>query len=978
MKRVEKVFGQIKSAYTAHYLKPIIGQIENETAQMLAMVEAIEEFSKFSKSKKQDNSTIAKHKSRIHKQIDQIWIIPEKKEFSLLYGELSEKLEKIFDPLDDVYILEQNRMRFYASHEDPLGTKVAKSLKRLLFRIQHSPTSFLNLFKKEKKKVAYWKLSIPFRNLIMKHFQADATLKLRSITDLFYKELCAQYVNIRNWEKAMADSGASDIDMYGDIEAFKAQLFKKIENCLGEILSASIEEFTDHYEKVGTIENPARLLSDSRVSEALEQSETRWITNDLNWRNTIYSLFEEWRSELDIYTLRSLTLAELEKFTFQQTNKFSEQIGPEIDEIEVFIKDAISAIRKSKKGVGKELNRLHALAVMKLDKELVPRLCDKLSSQKITNLIGKLEGNIRQNIEDLSDEHVIVKNNSFDKPIDTSELKKVSPNELITFEILGAFESKLETTKKELFTALRETTEFANDLDQIVIFSLSSALAALEIEGKTELEATTVAIEGLTRAVNRFKDTRNVLKSSLIKNSDDLEKEIQTFCLQLIELADIETVGELRMRIAKAKAAKQAEEIKEELGEKLRARKRLAITVFKRSYDRVKLRIEQFENQYINTTKIQSIDRKVSDFLLESQSSIQNLPLIYRRLYELEPIEDLELFVGRTNEYNMLATAFANWEQRRFAATVVVGEKWGGLTSFINFAVNKGDYKYPLTRFSPPHSISSKEDLIAMMCVIFENENFTEVDHVVDHLNNGTRQIVILENLQSIFLRKIHGFTALNVFVEIINRTCQNVFWVTTSTAYAWDYLCKSINIAEFFSYNIKMESLTEDQIVSIIWKRNRISGFNILFEQDTTISDKKLDRMNPEERQAFLKKSFFSDLNDFANSNISLALIFWLLSTKKVDKSTITIGTFQRPNPNFLAVLSMEKMYVLHALILHDGLTVELLAEVLNSSIATAHLNVLALLEDGIIIEEDQVYLVNPIVFRNIVTLLKAKNLIH
>ncbi|MEO9485282.1 MAG: hypothetical protein ABJG47_17615 [Ekhidna sp.] len=978
MKTDGKVFFAIKSSYAAHYLKPIVEQIVHEADQMQTLVRIIEEFSEFAQSKKKDNSTIAKHKSKIHQLIDQIWILPEKKEFFLLYEKLSDSLQEIFDQLDDTHILEQTRDRFYANPEDPITTKVLKSLKWLVFRVRYIPASFLNLFKGEKKKIAYWKHSIPFKNLVIRHFQAETILKLRLITDRFFKELCAQYVKIKNWEKAISNSETSDIDIHLEIEVFLAQLPKEIETSLENILSTCFEEFTDSYKKAGTIELPGRMLSGSHISKFLSLSETRWVENNINWKNTLFSLFEEWRSELDIYTLRSLTLAELEKFTSEQTSKFSDQIDPEIDEIEVFIQDAISYIKKSKKGVGKELSRLHALAGVKLDKELVPRLCNKLSSQKITSLIAKLENSIRQNIEGLSDEHVIVKNNTYDSPIETSELKRVSPYELITFETLGVFETQLEAIKKELFTTLRETTEFASNLDQIVIFSLSSALTALGSEGKTEVEATAVALEGLTRAANRLKDTRNALKSSLVKNSDDLEKAIQEFCAQIVELAVNENVGELRIRITKAKAAKQAEELKKELREKLRVRKRMIFSLFRRSYNQLKARIEKFENRYINTTETQSIDREISDFLLESQSAIQNLPLIYRRLYELEPIEDPELFVGRASEYNMLTTAFTNWEQGKYASTVVVGEKWGGITSFINFTVNKGNYKYPLVRFSPLHSISSKKDLIGLMRIIFKNDSFTGVDHIVDHLKNGIRQIVILENLQNIYLRKIHGFDALNAFFEIISRTHKDIFWVSTSTIYAWDYLCKSINIAEFFSYTIKMENLTEDQIVNIIWKRNRISGFNILFEQDQTISDGKFDKMSLDEQQVFLKKNFFSELNDFAKSNISLALIFWLLSTKKVDKSAITIGTFQHPNPDFLSFLSMEKLHVLHALIIHDGLTGEHLAMVLNSSNVTVRLTLFALLEDGIIVERNQIHMVNPIVFRNIVTLLKAKNLIH
>ena len=132
------------------------------------------------------------------------------------------------------------------------------------------------------------------------------------------------------------------------------------------------------------------------------------------------------------------------------------------------------------------------------------------------------------------------------------------------------------------------------------------------------------------------------------------------------------------------------------------------------------------------------------------------------------------------------------------------------------------------------------------------------------------------------------------------------------------------------------------------------------------------------EARQARLKEDFFIELNDFAKSNVSMALIFWLLSTQEVKENVIRVGRFQKPNLAFLKVMSIDKIYMLHALILHDGLKVEQLAEVLNLSENSVRLSILSLLEDGVILQEDTVFMINPMVYRGMVSLLKAKNLIH
>jgi DNA-binding IclR family transcriptional regulator len=73
-----------------------------------------------------------------------------------------------------------------------------------------------------------------------------------------------------------------------------------------------------------------------------------------------------------------------------------------------------------------------------------------------------------------------------------------------------------------------------------------------------------------------------------------------------------------------------------------------------------------------------------------------------------------------------------------------------------------------------------------------------------------------------------------------------------------------------------------------------------------------------------------------------------------------------------------MDKIYVLHALILHDGLSDHQLAAAVNMGEGTCKLIVLTLLEDGIVFKKDQSYLINPMLYRHAIALLKSKNLIH
>lgn len=135
---------------------------------------------------------------------------------------------------------------------------------------------------------------------------------------------------------------------------------------------------------------------------------------------------------------------------------------------------------------------------------------------------------------------------------------------------------------------------------------------------------------------------------------------------------------------------------------------------------------------------------------------------------------------------------------------------------------------------------------------------------------------------------------------------------------------------------------------------------------------------MNDQEKQDYLQKEFFYALNKFAKSNISLALLFWLRSTKNVTKDTITIASLKELDFSFLLSLSINKIFTIYNLLLHDGLTVEQHSEIFNDTSSNNEMLLQVLFDDGLIIKKENRYLVNPLLYRQTVDLLQSKNIIH
>jgi predicted Rossmann fold nucleotide-binding protein DprA/Smf involved in DNA uptake len=152
-------------------------------------------------------------------------------------------------------------------------------------------------------------------------------------------------------------------------------------------------------------------------------------------------------------------------------------------------------------------------------------------------------------------------------------------------------------------------------------------------------------------------------------------------------------------------------------------------------------------------------------------------------------------------------------------------------------------------------------------------------------------------------------------------------------------------------------------------------------FEADDSIRKsrnykKRLD--DPKAVQEYLEEVYFERLSDITEGNTSVASILWLRSIKKVEGRTITISPFQSANIESLEILKPETLFTLAAVVLHDTLKVAELCRVLNLTLPQSRVLLTRLKSRGVLIEEDGAYYLNQLVYRQVLRLLKRRNIIH
>jgi adenylate kinase family enzyme len=367
---------------------------------------------------------------------------------------------------------------------------------------------------------------------------------------------------------------------------------------------------------------------------------------------------------------------------------------------------------------------------------------------------------------------------------------------------------------------------------------------------------------------------------------------------------------------------------------------------------------------------------------METDQKIQELPKSYRELFDITKQIELELYVNGSDNIRGVKKAFDAWEDGFPSSVALIGEKGSGKSTLSNLLKSEVFNESTVIDLEIKQSIWKLEQVLSLFSKVFEIEDVNRPENIVNALNARKDKIVVnLEGLQKLYLRNINGFDALEALWLIMSETKEKVFWITTCSRYAWEFLSKIEGIETHFTHTFMTDSLSDQNIATVIRNRHNKSVYRLHFEADDSIRKsrnykKRLD--DPKAVQEYLEEVYFERLSDITEGNTSVASILWLRSIKKVEGRTITISPFQSANIESLEILKPETLFTLAAVVLHDTLKVAELCRVLNLTLPQSRVLLTRLKSRGVLIEEDGAYYLNQLVYRQVLRLLKRRNIIH
>ncbi|HAW82108.1 MAG TPA: hypothetical protein DF712_23130 [Balneola sp.] len=372
----------------------------------------------------------------------------------------------------------------------------------------------------------------------------------------------------------------------------------------------------------------------------------------------------------------------------------------------------------------------------------------------------------------------------------------------------------------------------------------------------------------------------------------------------------------------------------------------------------------------------------LSTFLTETDQKIRELPKSYRDLFDLSKQIDLEMYVNASDNIRAVGKAFDAWNEGFPSSVALIGEKGSGKSTLSNLLKEEVFKDQKIINVEIKQSTWKIEQILSLFGSAFEIKDVNRPEHIVNALNALEERIVVnLEGLQKLYLRNINGFDALDALWLIISETKEKVFWITTCSRYAWEFLNKVEGVETHFTHVFFTDALSDGHIQSVIMNRHNKSVYRLNFEADESIRKSRnyKKRLNdPKAIQEYLKEIYFDRLGDITEGNTSVATILWLRSIKKVEGRTLIIAPFQPVNIETLEILKTETLFTLAAIVLHDTLKVAELCRVLNLTLAQSRVLLTRLKSRGVLIEEESGYYLNQLVYRQVLRLLKRRNIIH
>ncbi len=753
-------------------------------------------------------------------------------------------------------------------------------------------------------------------------------------------------------------------------------------------LSQLNQKIQHNWQFADTMMLPNQSYSENKISQKWQVLEKKSLNSKPAWERQFVGQQEDWTKDLELCNLQSQVTQTHNNTRFLIDKKINEKIIPKLKGPHKLLSDSLTKFEKiladETADLQSQILEENRTIVYSFRREKLPEIIDAIHHAQIPKALENFLSRVQHSAQQLPEKHRIFSNRDLAGLPPESKLVEVSLKGLLVDEVCPRLVASHNILAQDVEQRLTSMVRDVAEIDQIVEFNLESALDLLgnEDESSAAGEVHEVVIEGLERARNKLDELKQQNERIAGICSENLRQMTDTFGTEVAELRDNEKIIALKLRAAKAKTR-----------EEIRSRFRKALANFKAALPAVitflLTILKRLQTSYLKIRKVTGLgpvtadaETRLLEFVSAAEKQQKALPYVYKRLFQIKALEDERFLAGREGDLERLKTEFESWQAGHFGIAALVGEKGSGKTTLLNFAMKKIYHNLPILKLELTGLTIFSEDVL--LSHLKSQLNFGDVENLdvleEELLASENRRIIIVEDLQNLFIRTVKGFDTLERFLLLVSRTHSKIYWVLSCTLYSWNYLDRVVNISRFVRSSIMLGGIMKTNLEELILKRHRVSGYGLQFEvPDEVKMTKKFRKLTTDEsRQTFLHNYFFEQLHDHSAGNVAVAMMFWLSAIRNMTKEELQLSPKIDFDNSFLYQLPVEELFALAALIQHEMLTAEEHARVFRQEKQASLIIFNRMKNRGILVETQKGFHVRSFFYRPVVQALKSKNIIH
>lgn len=316
------------------------------------------------------------------------------------------------------------------------------------------------------------------------------------------------------------------------------------------------------------------------------------------------------------------------------------------------------------------------------------------------------------------------------------------------------------------------------------------------------------------------------------------------------------------------------------------------------------------------------------------------MPAIYRRLFKVEPLDDTRFMVGRSEEMDALREAYSLWQRRRAAAVLITGQRGSGKTSLLNCAESEIFTTHSVLRLEANERILDKEHLERFLREALGASQDQPLLGALEQFGG----VLIFEEVERLFLRKIGGYEAMAALIDLIGMTQNHCLWVLALNEVSLRLLERVFQLSSSFSHRIRTSGVSAPDLQEAIMLRHNLSGFRLQFDTPQAVDRKFAGRFSKWRRWSEADSSvlFFEQLAESSAGVFRTALELWHGHIRLFEGGVVFMHSFHEVDSSPLMVeLGQDDLFLLVAVLQHGSLTPEEVADVFDTPLAVARTSI-------------------------------------